>query len=135
MLQTEYKLKPGKWKGGIATKADVDAIIILEGGMELSSGTMREEDLVPTFCDYLSGFEGFEGLIDEVMSLLNQLLGMQELPTYWENIAYQELEQELSYTLNESLFDALNDVAPDGYFFGSSMGDGSSYGFWKMEEF
>jgi hypothetical protein len=32
------------------------------------------------------------------------------------------------------MMDALNDIAPDGYYFGAHPGDGSDFGFWECEE-
>lgn len=42
-------------------------------------------------------------------------------------------EERASEFLNEDLFDALNYFAPDGFYFGSTEGDGSCYGFWETE--
>lgn len=34
----------------------------------------------------------------------------------------------------ENLFDTLNYIAPEGYYFGAHEGDGSDFGFWQCEE-
>jgi hypothetical protein len=41
--------------------------------------------------------------------------------------------EQASYLLNESVFDALNEVAPENTSFGSSEGDGASFGFWEND--
>ena len=62
-------------------------------------------------------------------------------PQRHENIA-REYEKEIdnpndvqvSYFLMEVLFDALDDLSPQGHYFGSHPGDGSDFGFWPIEE-
>jgi len=41
---------------------------------------------------------------------------------------------EASGWLLEALFDALDDIAPRGCYFGAHPGDGSNYGFWHNED-
>jgi len=43
-------------------------------------------------------------------------------------------ESEGCAHLLEELFDALNDVADEGFYFGAHPGDGADFGFWKLED-
>ena len=81
--------------------------------------TLREEDLIPAFLDTLKTLDTehkYEKLIEEAAG--------------WETMN----EEERSYLLNEQLFDALNDFAPENAYFGSHPGDGSDFGYWKSED-
>lgn len=90
----------------------------------VSSGTMREEDLIPCFIDTIKYFNK------------SQAKRLER-----EEVKLQAIEDEdekmdlLSYFLNETLFDALNDYAPPYHYFGSHPGDGTDYGFWLSEGF
>ena len=87
----------------------------------ISNGTMRAEDLIPTFADTLralapTGAEGahHRALADECDAL------------DFENGD----QDEIDFILNEDLFDALNEYADPFCYFGSHPGDGADYGFW-----
>lgn len=41
--------------------------------------------------------------------------------------------EEFGWLVNETLFNALNDAAPEGCSFGTHEGDGSDFGFWSDE--
>jgi hypothetical protein len=43
------------------------------------------------------------------------------------------MDADFDWLLSD-LFDALNDIAPDGCYFGAHPGNGSDYGFWEVEE-
>jgi hypothetical protein len=43
--------------------------------------------------------------------------------------------EDAGWFVNECLFDALNDAAPEGYCFGAHEGDGADFGFWETEEY
>lgn len=88
---------------------------------------MREEDLIPCFLDVLEELDGprcaaiRQEFADELAAL-----GTDEIT--------DEQQESLSYLLNESLFDALNEYAPPYFYFGSHPGDGSDYGFWLSQD-
>lgn len=89
----------------------------------ISHGTLRDEDLVPTFLSVLQELD-----LDRWSTLTTE---------YCDAIAH--LEQGLEPnpddldSLREALHDALNDAAPEGYRFGAHEGDGADFGFWEVE--
>jgi hypothetical protein len=90
----------------------------------VSSGTMRPEDLIPTFLAELDALSNHNhNLIKEVGERFNKSVDWGAAgDDYWEG-------EEAGYDL-EALFDALGDLAPDYCYFGSHEGDGADYGYW-----
>ena len=91
-------------------------------GSSISHATLRDEDLIPAFEEVLDA----AGVEYDRPSAVNMLLLGQPLTD-------DELE-EAGYYLNETLFDLLDGIAPDGTCFGAHPGDGSDFGFWEVEE-
>jgi len=99
----------------------------------LSHGTMRDEDLIPCFCDEL-----------ERLCKANQETEPASLwQPYLERIAKirEEMEtddyfdsEDASFDLNDFLFDALSAFALPYFYFGAHPGDGSDYGFWLHDD-
>ena len=93
--------------------------------------TMRTEDLIPAFmavltdCNPAKAFELKENNPNLKSALHNKAAGIPD--PWWES-------EEATFLLNEDLFDAMQDIAPEGHTFGSHPGDGSDYGFWPDEE-
>lgn len=88
----------------------------------VSHGTLREADLIPAFEELLES----AGVAYDRPACVDRLLNGDHLSTSeWE---------EASYYLNEGLFDLLNEIAPEGTYFGAHPGDGSDFGFWQCEE-
>ena len=56
----------------------------------------------------------------------------QRIKEYWE-IPADDLENRIEF-LNEDIWERMNEIAPEGCYFGSHPGNGSDYGFWEVEE-
>lgn len=95
----------------------------------VSHGTLRTCDLVPVFMDVIKDTPEYVQLMQSNnygLSVISDPCADDE-DERWDSEA-------MSYFLNENLFDTLNDYAPEGYYFSSHPGDGSDFGYWKIEE-
>lgn len=84
----------------------------------VSSGTLKSEDLIPKFLGVLKtyGKDKYDKYIKENPEVED-----------WENLD----EETMGWVVDE-LTDLLNEIAPDGCYFGASEGDGADFGFWSM---
>ena len=103
----------------------------------ISSGTLRNKDLIPRFIEVLDSLKEEESLskwpnatryadIDDALSDIEeekQLMGEED---FYNNEASD-------YILNEILPNLLEEYAPPGHYFGSHPGDGANFGFWECE--
>jgi len=95
--------------------------IVIEAGDEVSKATLRTEDLVGAFMGFL------EAVCDEE--------SMKTISAEYAEVSeLDENSDELAWFLNEFLFDCMNEIAPEGCYFGSHPGDGALMGFWECEE-
>jgi hypothetical protein len=88
----------------------------------LSHATMRTEDLVPVFIDFLDMTKERTGVSESKIKYLKD---------EWKRVAGTEEED---YLLHEEIWPMMNDIAPEMTYFGAHPGDGSDYGFWEVEE-
>lgn len=84
----------------------------------VSSGTLKSEDLIPKFLGVLKtyGKDKYDKYIKENPEVED-----------WKNLD----EETMGWVVDE-LTDLLNEIAPDGCYFGASEGDGADFGFWSM---
>ena len=94
----------------------------------VSHATMRPQDLIPTFMRLLC--EHHPNRAAELFFMYPAL--HKAVEEFDEKDPWFESE-EATRLLNEDIFDALNECAPEGCSFGSHPGDGSDYGFWPEE--
>lgn len=93
----------------------------------VSHGTMRPEDLIPTFIEEIRHILTDPDSDDlRILGTIDQLEKDTQEPGYFDTESSQ-------FDLDD-LFDLLNTLAPEGYYFGSHPGDGSDYGFWECED-
>jgi len=97
---------------------------------ELSSGTMKDEDLIPTFRDFLTSIAADCDIQEQVNILSSQI---NDLPYDDEGNYIIENSREDAFDVLNDLFDLLDEIAPPGCYFGSCAGDGTSYGFWLLD--
>lgn len=90
----------------------------------VSSGTMRPEDLVNRFLNVLAQHgNAFVGGRRHTHS--DAIQGLRK---------HRAVDDEAVAELLEDLFDAMNEIAPAGHYFGAHPGDGADFGFWPEEQ-
>lgn len=80
----------------------------------VSSGTLRTEDLLQAFIEYIPEEE------------------YPEIHSEYESITDFDSE-EAGYFLQDVVM-VMYELAPVGYYFGAHPGDGACFGFWEIEE-
>lgn len=103
--------------------------ILADLNCSLIHGTLRACDLVPAFLEVIANTPEYA----QIMQTNNWNLKVIFDPSAGDNDERWESE-DMSYFLNETLFDILNLYAPEGYYFGAHQGDGSDFGFWVIDD-
>jgi len=88
-----------------------------------SSGTLREEDLLPRFWDIAEQIGAT--IPDSLLAVLQRLAGEDAQETDWD--------PELAADTCFELIALLDNFAPAGFYFGPNEGDGACFGFWATE--
>jgi hypothetical protein len=88
-----------------------------------SSGTLREADLLPRFWGVAEQIGAT--IPDTLLARLQRLVGEDAHETDWDS--------ELAADTCFELIALLDNLAPVGFYFGASEGDGACFGFWATE--
>jgi hypothetical protein len=89
--------------------------------LTVSQGTMRLQDIIPAFVYALENLEKAAGETRFVM-----LCEESRLADFGH-----DFDSEAACELADELFQAINTLVPEGWFFGSHPGDGADFGFWE----
>lgn len=91
--------------------------------MSLSVATLRSEDLYKAFMPFL--------MKHDPEAAISIKADYEDI--YCSN-GEVDWDKEDSYWLLDDIFTALDDIAPEGCYFGANEGDGADFGFWEYTE-
>jgi len=130
------------------SKEQLQKEIISKEGIIFSEGTYNLTHLLPSAYDLIKQYrlDKEDNKAAEICKNIEKIFintdpedKEEYLPTY-RNQYYNEIyipeenQEEASIFFNEDIFNYFNDIAPEGFYFSSHPGDGSCFGFWKIEE-
>lgn len=106
-------------------------------GDVVSEGTLRDQDLLRNFADALEGYSPVNDIY--LVRLSRVMADVADLLDEHPGVLYDKknnsiLREEISVMINETLSNRLNNLAPEGTYFGVNVGDGSLFGFWRLED-
>ena len=98
----------------------------------ISHGTLRAENLLPAF---LFACEDFNP--NAAARFNSELIGWgfgHSMCGVWNRDEWPEgFDEDTAWEILDDMISALNDICPEGVYFGAHYGDGSDFGFWEIE--
>lgn len=97
--------------------------------VSISHATLRTQDLLPAFLDAVEEYapDHYAAILVQPFSFIPAYVTDEGDDSEWWD------SEDAQWKLDE-LTEILNEVAPDGCYFGSYEGDGSDFGFWQIAE-
>ncbi len=83
----------------------------------VSCDTHREEHFIPKFLAVLDYYEHPEASL---------------MRTVWNSFFYKSDCIGYEYFVNEKIWDVMQELAPEGCYFGAHPGDGADFGYWSL---
>lgn len=116
------------------TKEELQKEIVEKDGIILSDGTLNIQHLLPKAYDLIQAYN----LSDELEKAIEGVF-VGEAPTFYnqfygQTILHESKREEAEYLWNEDIYNLFNNLATEGFYFGSSEGDGACIGFFKYDE-
>jgi len=103
-------------------------------GAQLSHATMRQEDLIPSFMEFIQNVKEKCEITEQVDSLQEEVDELEIIEYEGYSGPYYKNPDDANWILHEDIWEILMNIAPKFTNFGSHEGDGSAYGFWTSEE-
>ena len=116
------------------TLQEFQELIIKDEGVCFSDGTLNLRHLLPKAYDLFNEVDIEPDLRSEIKGLF-----IGEEPTFYnqfygDSVLNHTKEEEASYLWNEDIYNLFNEIAPEGFYFGSNEGDGAYIGWFKVDE-
>jgi len=131
-LNIEKSIRKGKETMG---KKELQKLIRQREGLILSEGTLRVEDLLASVYDFLDSARirfNKKDILD-LFEFDDKNLSLSEA-IYWDKARLKaNIEDIDAWETFYEFSDFLNEIAPNGYYFGSHPGDGACIGFFRDE--
>ena len=96
----------------------------------VSQATMRPQDVLPACMNVLAVYH--EDAHYRIRSTFIEIASVSYLVLHDDSPTWQC--EDISWLLNEDIWNAMQDIAPPGYYFGAHPGDGCDYGFWQIDD-
>lgn len=96
----------------------------------VSHATLRPQDLIPPFLEVIKDTPEYQQMICQINPDWNFTVITD--PSADDNDERWQSDYIIMFL--DELFDVLNNYAPEGYYFGSHIGDGSDFGYWKIDQ-
>lgn len=100
-------------------------------GFIISTDTLKLSDLIPEASYLIHAYDldpDFLPELDEIMFYHVE----RDRFEFEEMVDRGELREKAEWLWNESIFNYFNEIAPDGYYFGNTEGDGALFGFFQI---
>ena len=108
-----------------------------------SRGTMKNVDLMRKYTNFIDDLKKendgmYPRYIDfKMLDLYKQAKRLVRLIELTDELEYYDEKDNwdrISIHLLDEIFDKMNGIAPEGTYFGSSLGDGTLYGFHQIQK-
>lgn len=117
-------------------KVDFQKHVRKNEGYILSDGTLNLEHLLSKAYDFIVLYNLETELKEDILECFEydgEVNGDLFLKQYYDEARLNE-DYNATVLWNEDVYMYFNEIAPDGYYFGSSDGDGALIGWFKYEE-
>lgn len=99
-------------------------------GEVVSEATMRDEDLIESFMQFLRSVAEECRIRTPVSTLQREVDKLKVVEDAYGQHYTDESKEKANSILSEEIWPLMEDIAPGGCWFGSHPGDGACFGFW-----